>query len=92
MLVNRGTFDANVSKRDLEAYYLKPFAACLREGKAGSLMCSYGAVNGVPVSGVESSRVGCSGPCPLPCRAVPCMLACLLACICCGCDRPGNEL
>ena len=47
-LVNRGTFDANVSSRDLEDYYLAPFRACLGTAKAGSFMCSYGAVNGVP--------------------------------------------
>ena len=40
-LVNRGTYDANVSSRDLEAYYLRPLEACVSQdkGAAGSLMC-----------------------------------------------------
>jgi beta-D-xylosidase 4 len=29
-------------------YYLRPFEACTRDAKAGSMMCAYNAVNGVP--------------------------------------------
>jgi beta-D-xylosidase 4 len=44
----RFNFDAKVSVQDLAEYYLPPFQGCARDGKAGSVMCSYNAVNGVP--------------------------------------------
>jgi len=44
----RFNFDAKVSTQDLAEYYLPPFQGCARDGKAGSVMCSYNAVNGVP--------------------------------------------
>lgn len=44
----RFNFDAKVSMQDLAEYYLPPFQGCARDAKAGSVMCSYNAVNGVP--------------------------------------------
>lgn len=44
----RFNFDAKVSTQDLAEYYLPPFEGCARDAKAGSIMCSYNAVNGVP--------------------------------------------
>ncbi|KAL1873614.1 hypothetical protein VTK73DRAFT_801 [Phialemonium thermophilum] len=44
----RFNFDAKVSTQDLAEYYLPPFQGCARDAKAGSVMCSYNAVNGVP--------------------------------------------
>lgn len=44
----RFNFDAKVSLQDLAEYYLPPFEGCARDAKAGSIMCSYNAVNGVP--------------------------------------------
>ncbi|KAB5566046.1 glycoside hydrolase superfamily, partial [Coniochaeta sp. 2T2.1] len=44
----RFNFDAKVSIQDLAEYYLPPFQGCARDAKAGSVMCSYNAVNGVP--------------------------------------------
>ena len=34
--------------RDLEEAYLPAFQACVQQGGAGSVMCSYNAVNGTP--------------------------------------------
>jgi len=33
---------------DISQTYLPAFEACVREGNAGGIMCSYNAVNGVP--------------------------------------------
>ena len=44
----RFTFDARVSERDMAESFLRPFEMCVREGDAGSVMCSYNRVNGVP--------------------------------------------
>jgi beta-glucosidase len=44
----RHTFDAVVSPYDLESTYLPAFRAAIIEGKAGSVMCSYNAVDGTP--------------------------------------------
>ncbi|OIW27129.1 glycoside hydrolase [Coniochaeta ligniaria NRRL 30616] len=44
----RFNFDAKVSTQDLAEYYLPPFQGCARDARAGSVMCSYNAVNGVP--------------------------------------------
>ncbi|KUJ21700.1 uncharacterized protein LY89DRAFT_608133 [Mollisia scopiformis] len=46
--VTRFTFDAQVSIQDLADYYTPPFQACARDAKAGSIMCSYNSVNGIP--------------------------------------------
>ncbi|XP_065885783.1 uncharacterized protein [Dysidea avara] len=45
---DRVHFNAIVSDQDLVETYLPAFEACVREGNAGSIMCSYNAVNGVP--------------------------------------------
>lgn len=45
---NRFECDAQVSERQLREYYLAPFEACVREGKAAAIMSSYNAINGVP--------------------------------------------
>ena len=44
----RHTIDVSVSKHDLEDTYLPAFRAAVVEGKAGSVMCAYNSVNGVP--------------------------------------------
>ncbi|CAK7216885.1 hypothetical protein SCUCBS95973_002962 [Sporothrix curviconia] len=46
--VTRFNFDAKVTLQDLAEYYLPPFQKCARDARAGSVMCSYNAVNGVP--------------------------------------------
>ncbi|KAI1132576.1 glycoside hydrolase superfamily [Nemania abortiva] len=45
---NRHSFDAIISTQDLVEYYLPPFQQCARDSRAGSVMCSYNAVNGTP--------------------------------------------
>ena len=44
----RHTFDAKVSEYDLVNTYLPAFKAAVTEGKAGSVMCVYNSVDGVP--------------------------------------------
>jgi beta-glucosidase len=44
----RHSFDAKVSEYDLVNTYLVAFKATVTEGKAGSIMCVYNAVDGVP--------------------------------------------
>ncbi|KAK0386815.1 hypothetical protein NLU13_6651 [Sarocladium strictum] len=41
-------FDAIINSQDLAEYYMQPFQQCARDSKAGSFMCSYNALNGVP--------------------------------------------
>lgn len=43
------SFNAVISQQDIVEYYLPPFQACVRDAKAASVMCSYNAVNGVPM-------------------------------------------
>lgn len=45
----RDSFDARVTPHDLEDTYLPAFRAAITEGGAGSVMCSYNALNGVPM-------------------------------------------
>ena len=45
---NRFECDARISEKDLREYYLASFEACIKEGKAQSVMTAYNAVNGVP--------------------------------------------
>ena len=47
---DRFSFNANVSKRDLEAYFYPPFEACIdrNRGNSAGAMCSDAAQNGVP--------------------------------------------
>ena len=44
----RHAFDARVSETDMMETYLPAFRATIVESKAGSIMCVYNAVNGVP--------------------------------------------
>jgi beta-glucosidase len=44
----RHGFDAKVSEHDLVNTYLPAFKAAIMEAKAGSIMCVYNSVNGVP--------------------------------------------
>jgi len=45
---NRSSNNAIVSERQMREYYLPAFEACVKEGKAASVMASYNAINGVP--------------------------------------------
>uniref|UniRef100_A0A7N0UPU0 Uncharacterized protein n=1 Tax=Kalanchoe fedtschenkoi TaxID=63787 RepID=A0A7N0UPU0_KALFE len=45
---SRYSFNAVVSKQDLEDTYQPPFRSCVQQGKASCVMCSYNSVNGVP--------------------------------------------
>lgn len=47
----RHTFDVNVSERDLMDTYLFAFEACVKEGKAGSVMSAYNRFRGVSCTG-----------------------------------------
>jgi beta-glucosidase len=44
----RDRFDARVGKRDLQETYLPAFEACVKEGKAASVMGAYNRLNGEP--------------------------------------------
>jgi beta-glucosidase len=46
--LNRHEFDAHVGERDLRETYLPAFEACVREGKAASVMGAYNRLNGEP--------------------------------------------
>jgi len=46
---DRYHFDANITNQDLVDSYLLPFQACVEKGRVTSLMCSYNAINGVPL-------------------------------------------
>ena len=48
--ISRHDFSAEITTQDLAEYYLMPFQGCMRDSKAGSIMTSYNAVNGVPMS------------------------------------------
>ena len=45
---DRNHIDVYVPQQDLVDSYLPSFQACVEEGKASGIMCSYNAVNGVP--------------------------------------------
>ncbi|XP_040384644.1 probable beta-D-xylosidase 2 [Oryza brachyantha] len=45
---DRFHFNAVVSRQDLEDTFNVPFRACVVDGRAASVMCSYNQVNGVP--------------------------------------------
>lgn len=47
---NRFECNALISEKQLREYYLASFEACIRKGKAASIMASYTAINGVPSS------------------------------------------
>ncbi|XP_020573450.1 probable beta-D-xylosidase 2 [Phalaenopsis equestris] len=46
--IDRFHFSAKVSKQDMEDTFEVPFKACVVQGKAASIMCSYNQVNGIP--------------------------------------------
>ncbi|XP_050209231.1 probable beta-D-xylosidase 5 [Mercurialis annua] len=46
--IDRLSFDAKVTKQDMEDTYQPPFKSCVEEGHVSSIMCSYNRVNGVP--------------------------------------------
>lgn len=50
---NRHNNDLNPSQQDLNEYYLPPFKGCVRDAAAGSVMCAYNAVDGVPACASE---------------------------------------
>ena len=45
---SRTYFDAVIPEEDLTDTYLPAWKAVVQEGKVGSVMCSYNAVNGTP--------------------------------------------
>ena len=45
---NRAGNELNPTAQDLAEYYTPSFKTCVRDAKAGSVMCSYNAVDGVP--------------------------------------------
>lgn len=47
---NRGECKVVASEKILREYYLSSFEACVKEGKAASIMAAYNAINGVPCS------------------------------------------
>lgn len=47
----RHGFDAKVTEKELREIYLPAFEACVREGKAASIMSAYSGFNGVPDTG-----------------------------------------
>ncbi|RZC64748.1 hypothetical protein C5167_008436 [Papaver somniferum] len=46
--VDRYTFDAKVTKQDMDDTYQPPFKSCVIDGNVASVMCSYNKVNGKP--------------------------------------------
>ncbi|WP_420136904.1 glycoside hydrolase family 3 C-terminal domain-containing protein [Sphingomonas sp.] len=53
----RDGFDVDPSPQDLEATYLPAFRMAVTEGHAGSLMCAYNAIGGVPACANKSLLV-----------------------------------
>src|SRR5438045_1189212 len=49
----RHSADVDISKHDMEDTYLPAFRAAVTEGRAGSVMCAYNAVNGEPACANE---------------------------------------
>ncbi|XP_051132729.1 beta-xylosidase/alpha-L-arabinofuranosidase 1-like [Andrographis paniculata] len=47
----RYTFDAQVTKQDLDDTFNPPFKSCVVDGNVASIMCSYNKVNGKPSCG-----------------------------------------
>ncbi|XP_062197465.1 probable beta-D-xylosidase 2 [Phragmites australis] len=55
---DRFHFNAVVSPQDLKDTFNVPFRACVAEGRAASVMCSYNQVNGVPTCADEGFLKG----------------------------------
>ena len=51
--VSRFVFDAQLNTRTMWETYMPAFEACIVEGQAQSVMCSYNSINGVPTCGDE---------------------------------------
>ncbi|GAA0172122.1 glucosidase [Lithospermum erythrorhizon] len=49
--IERYTFNALVSKQDLDDTFNPPFKSCVLDGNVASVMCSYNKVNGKPTCG-----------------------------------------
>lgn len=45
---DRYEFDARIPPQELSEYFMAPFAACARDAKVASIMCTYSALNGIP--------------------------------------------
>ncbi|XP_019154966.1 PREDICTED: probable beta-D-xylosidase 6 [Ipomoea nil] len=45
---SRYSFNAVVTRQDMEDTYEPPFKSCVEKGRASCLMCAYNAVNGIP--------------------------------------------
>lgn len=45
--------DFTIPQQDLADYYLPSFKTCVRDAQAGSVMCSYNSVNGIPACASE---------------------------------------
>ena len=50
-VITRHNFDAEIPLPELVDYYMPGFKSCVQEGRALGIMCSYNAVNGVPMCG-----------------------------------------
>eukprot|EP00316_Scyphosphaera_apsteinii_P007887 CAMPEP_0119311614 /NCGR_PEP_ID=MMETSP1333-20130426/23126_1 /TAXON_ID=418940 /ORGANISM="Scyphosphaera apsteinii, Strain RCC1455" /LENGTH=788 /DNA_ID=CAMNT_0007316041 /DNA_START=39 /DNA_END=2405 /DNA_ORIENTATION=- len=50
-VITRHNFDAEIPIPELVDYYMPGFKSCVKEGRALGIMCSYNAVNGVPMCG-----------------------------------------
>lgn len=48
-VITRHNFDAEIPLPELVDYYMPGFRGCVEEGRALGIMCSYNAVNGVPM-------------------------------------------
>ncbi|KAM0936384.1 putative xylan 1,4-beta-xylosidase [Dioscorea sansibarensis] len=46
--IQRYTFNAKVTKQDMDDTFQPPFKSCVIDGNVASVMCSYNQVNGVP--------------------------------------------
>lgn len=46
--IERYTFDAVVTKQDMDDTFQPPFKSCVIDGNVASVMCSYNKVNGIP--------------------------------------------
>ena len=52
-VITRHNFDAEIPLPELVDYYMPGFKSCVQEGRALGIMCSYNAVNGIPMCANE---------------------------------------
>ncbi|RWW87981.1 hypothetical protein BHE74_00003162 [Ensete ventricosum] len=83
--IERYTFNAVVSKQDLDDTFQPPFKSCVIDGNVASVMCSYNQVNGVPtcadpdlLSGTIRGDWKLNGSLPLPSLPVAFLLESLM--------------